>query len=75
MVVRYTIAGGKFVPGAPRQWAPVRLADTGVLTNYDLGVNDRYIVALLPARPSDAQAVNHVTLLRGLPGELKRRAP
>jgi serine/threonine-protein kinase len=75
MVVSYAIVGGRFVPGAPHQWTPIRLADTGVLTNYDLGVNDQYIVALLPARPPDAQAANHVTLIQGLPGELARKAP
>jgi Tol biopolymer transport system component len=75
MVVDYTITGGRFVPGAPRQWTPIRLADTGVLSNYDVGPNDRYIVALLPARPPDAQAANHITLIRGLRGELERKAP
>jgi Tol biopolymer transport system component len=74
-VVNYTIAGGKFVPGTPRQWTPIHLADTGVLSNYDLGPDDRYIVALLPARPHDAQAANHVTLIRGLRGELERKVP
>lgn len=74
-VVSHTIAGGRFVPGTPRRWTLIRLADTGVLSNYDLGPDERYIVALLPARPRDAQAANHVTLIRGLRGELERQAP
>ena len=75
MVVDYAITGGTLVPGRPRQWTSIRLADTGVLSNYDLGPHDRYIVALLPARPPDAEAGNHVTMIRGLRGELERKAP
>jgi hypothetical protein len=75
MVADYTVVDGKLVPGNPRPWAPVRLADTGVLPNYDVGADGRYIVALLPVPVPGAQTDNHVTLIRGLPSELRRRAP
>jgi serine/threonine-protein kinase len=76
MVAPYSTPGGRFVAGVPRQWAPVRLADTGVLPNFDLGIDDQHIVALLPAaRPDEAQTANHVTLMWNFADELRRRAP
>jgi serine/threonine-protein kinase len=74
MVVRYTARSGSFVPDAPRPWGPARLADTGVLPNFDLAPDGR-IVALIPAgAPVLPQQDNHVTLLTGFFGELARRA-
>ena len=75
MVVDYSVADQRFVPSTPRQWAPIELADTGVLPNYDLAGDDRHIIALLPARPDAEQAGTHVTLIGGLPEELRRKAP
>jgi serine/threonine-protein kinase len=74
MVAPYTVSNGRFAAGVPRQWTPVRLADTGVLPSFDVGVDDRHIVALLPAaRPAEAQAANHVTLMWNFADELRRR--
>jgi len=75
MVVDYSVADYRFVPSAPRQWAPIGLADTGVLPNYDLAGDDRHIIALLPARSDADQVGTHVTLIAGLPEELRRKAP
>jgi Tol biopolymer transport system component len=75
MAVKFTVAGGKFIPDAPRQWTAIELGDTGVLSNYDLGLDDGYIVALLPAPWDKAQASNHVTWIRDLSGEIRRKTP
>ena len=75
MAVGYTTAGGRFVPGQPRQWTPIRLANTDVFPNFDLGADDGYIIALLPAGSSEVQTANHVTLIRGLSDELRRKVP
>ena len=75
MVVSYAIAGKRFVAERPRQWTPIRLADTGVLPNYDLGADDRHIVALLPGPSHEAQASNHVTLIHSLADEVRRKSP
>lgn len=75
MSVSNTVVGGKFVASTPRQWSPIRLANTNVLSPYDVGVDDGYIVALLPSPLPNAQAENHVTLIHGLPSELKRKVP
>ena len=75
MTVSYTTVGGRFLPDAPRQWTPIRLANTGVLSNYDLGPDDRHIVALLPASSDGAQAENHVTRIQLLSDDIRRKAP
>lgn len=75
MSVTYRVEAGRFVPDRPRQWTPLRLADTGVLPNYNVGVDDASVIALLPQEQPDGQAANHVTLLRRFPEELRRRVP
>ncbi|HEX7120741.1 MAG TPA: hypothetical protein VF178_00135, partial [Gemmatimonadaceae bacterium] len=74
MVLEYSIEGGRFVPGTARQWTPIALADNGVLPSYDVGTDDRHVVALLPARSTGTQATNHVTLLRGLHDAIRSKA-
>ena len=74
MVVDYTVAGGQFIASRPRRWTSVDFADTGVLPNYDLYDDDRFVVALLPARANDAQAT-HVKLIVGLPERLRQKLP
>ncbi|MEP6729191.1 MAG: hypothetical protein ABJE10_01070 [bacterium] len=73
MVVRYVERAGSFVPDAPRAWGPARLADTGVLPNFDLAADGR-VVALIPAGGHALQQQDdHVTLLTGFFAELRRR--
>lgn len=76
MVASYTAAGDRFTATIPHQWTPVRLADTGVLPNFDVGMDDRHIVALLPATRADAsRSANHVTVVWNFPEELRQRVP
>lgn len=76
MVASYSVSGGRFIAGVPRQWTPVRLADTGVFPNFDLTPDDRHVVALLPAAsPNDGQIANHVTLIWNFADELRARLP
>jgi hypothetical protein len=72
MSARITVRNGRFDADAPRVWSEIRLADTGVLPNYDVGMDDGSIVALIPTMQP---AVNQVVLIRAFPEELKRRAP
>lgn len=72
MVVPFAKGRQGLEPGMPRRWSSIRLADTGVLPNFDIGPDDRTIVALLPVRP---HPINQVTLITGLPALLRRRAP
>lgn len=76
MVASYAIAGAKFVADRPRPWTERRLGDTGVLPNFDVTGDARYIVALIPAAPVGEKAVeNHVTLVFHVGDELGRRLP
>ena len=76
MVASYTINGATFVAGAPHQWTPVRLSDTGVLPGFDLLADGRRAVALLPASGFDeVETANHVTLVLDFLDELRRRVP
>ena len=76
MVVPYAIRAGTFVPGRPRQWTRVRLADTGVFPDYDLSRDGRHIVALVPAAQSgDMETSNHATMVLHFVDELRRRVP
>jgi len=76
MVAPYSIHDGTFVPGRPRQWTHVRLADTGVLPDYDLTRDGRHIVALVPAGQKDEmETSNHATMVLHFVDELRRRVP
>ena len=74
MFATYTIRDGAFVADTPREWTPARLADTGVLSNFDLDVDGRRILGLIPAGGSeDQQSRNHVTFMLNFSEEVRRR--
>ena len=72
MVVRYDSRTASFA-STPRQWSDVRLADTGVMPNFDLAPSDGRVLALLPAAPPSSQRENHATVLLGFFDEVRRR--
>ena len=59
MVASYTVKGDSFVADKPRVWSEKRLANFGLLANYDLAPDGKRIVALMPAetagRPEGAE--------------------
>jgi Tol biopolymer transport system component len=69
MVVTYSVRDGRFVAAAPREWAPIDLADTGVLPNFNVGPDGTSVIALLPERPA---APNQVRLVQGFSELLQR---
>ena len=72
--VRFTAKDGAFVTDTPRLWTTVRLADTGVLPNYDLAPDGSGVIALVPDSTSAAsQSENHVTVILNFFDELRRR--
>jgi Tol biopolymer transport system component len=74
MVSNYRVKGRAFQADDPRPWSKMRLADTGVLANYDVARDGRRIVGLLPVTdPGEQQSQNHVTLLTNFFDELRRR--
>lgn len=60
MAVRWAVRNGRFVAGPPREWTPVRLADTGVLPNFCLAGDADTVIALLPALRVDPNAMRLV---------------
>jgi serine/threonine-protein kinase len=76
MVVGYDDRDGVFRASAPRLWTPVRLADTGVLPNFDVTPDGRRILALLPVRTGeDGRGENQARMVIGFTKDLVRRLP
>ena len=72
MVAAYAAHEGAFSVVSLRQWSPRRLADTGVLANFDVSPEGR-VLALVPAlRPEERQTENHVTFLLNFFDEVRR---
>lgn len=73
MTATYSIRAGSFVVESVRPWSQIRLADTGVLSNFDFGPDER-LAALMPAeRDQDQRAQNRVTFMLHFPAEIRRR--
>jgi serine/threonine-protein kinase len=73
MAVEYELRDGRFVPGKVRQWTPVRLADTGVIANFDLDPLTDRLAGLVPAS-SEAESRRHrVTVVLHFADEVARR--
>jgi serine/threonine-protein kinase len=74
MVASFKVHGDAFVRGALQSWAPHVLADTGVLTNFDVAPDGERIAALMTAtRPENQQTANHVTVMLNFDDEVRRR--
>lgn len=72
MVVPYEVKNGTFNVGEPKEWTPERLADTGVIDNFD--VHGDRILGLVPAsREEDERTRNQVTVIRRFSDEVRRR--
>jgi hypothetical protein len=74
MVVPYTVRNGAFVSGKPREWTRVRLADTGVISNFDVHADGTRVLGLLPVdRDEDRRTRNQVTIVLNFDEEVSRR--
>jgi hypothetical protein len=74
MVVPYTVKDEAFVAGKPREWTSVRLADTGVISNFDVHADGTRVLALLPAdRDEDRRTRNQVSIVLNFNEEVRRR--
>ena len=73
MVVDYAASAAGFVPGTPRLWVDVRLADTGVLPNFDVAPDER-VAALVTPPQTGAQDEHHVTFIVNFLDEVRRRS-
>jgi len=74
MVATYAAKGSEFSVRSRRRWTETRLADSGVLANFDLSPEGDRILALVPAMTADEQqAQNHVTFMLNFADDLRRR--
>lgn len=73
MVTAYRVENGTFIAEKPRAWSPQRLADTGVLSNFDFDPDGTRVVALLPAAEAkDEQSPSHATFVLNFAREMHR---
>jgi hypothetical protein len=63
MIVTYVVQDGMFLPEKPRPWWSGQLADTGVLSNFELDREGTRVVALVPA-PSTREVGEAVIMPR-----------
>jgi len=74
MIVTYVVEAGTFLAEKPRPWWSGQLADTGVLSNFDLDRGGTRVVALVPAPSTRSrQSPNHVTVALNFSDEVRRR--
>ena len=74
MIVPYSEKNGAFVPGGPREWTSTRLADTGVINNFDVHPDGTRVLGLLPADlEADRHNRNYITVVLNFSEEVRRR--
>jgi hypothetical protein len=73
MIVAYSVKNGSFVAERPRPWTARILADTGVLSNFDVDPTGGRVLALMPAGSRHQQSPNHVTIRLNAADEVRRR--
>jgi Tol biopolymer transport system component len=74
MVASYTVKGDSFVADKPRVWSEMKIANVGLLANYDVAPDGKRIVALMPARTrEDQKAQTHVIFIENFFDEVRRR--
>ena len=72
MVVGYQVRNGTFIAGKPKEWTPVRLGDTGVISNFD--VHGDRILGLVPAAREEEERIrNQVTVMPRFSDEVRAR--
>ncbi|MBI3472988.1 MAG: hypothetical protein HY013_16650 [Candidatus Solibacter usitatus] len=60
----------------PRVWFGKQLANTGLVTNFDLAPDGRRFLVLMPAESSEPRETqSHVRLALNFFDEVRRRAP
>ena len=76
MVASYSVKGESFVADKPRVWSEKKIADIGLVSNYDLAPDGKRIAALMPVEtPEDQKAQSHVIFLENFFDEVRRKVP
>ena len=76
MVASYAVKSDTIAADKPRVWSEKRIANIGMIANYDLAPDGKRIAALMPADAAQGQqAQNHVIFLENFFDELRRKVP
>jgi Tol biopolymer transport system component len=74
MAAPYRVEAGSFVVETPKLWSSEQLAETGVVSNFDLSPDGKSVAALMPALDPDEQAPrNQVSFFLNFFPELQTR--
>jgi WD40 repeat protein len=74
MVVTYRVQDNLFEADTPKLWSNTRLANTGLVPNFDLDPAGNRFAVLMPAEgPEPAESERHETLLMNFFDEVSRR--
>ena len=73
MVVEYAAKGDSFVAGKPRLWSGKRLANVGLIGNFDLTPDGKRLAVLMPAGPEAQESQRHIMLLLNFFDEVRRQ--
>jgi serine/threonine-protein kinase len=71
MSAAWRVEGGRFQVDPPKQWTQVRLADTGVLSNYSMSPDGKVAVGLVWPGPQIERG-NRLTVVQDVFAELRR---
>lgn len=63
MTTEYRLEDGTIAFSTPTPWSPVRLADTGVIANYDVSPDGKRVLALVPADASAPSRASELSLV------------
>jgi serine/threonine-protein kinase len=74
MLANYTVQGDSFVADKPRVWSETRLADLGIILNYDVAPDGKRVLALMPSEAQKGERTpSHVTFMVNFADEIRRR--
>jgi hypothetical protein len=73
MTVDFRVEGGLFQAEAPRPWAAVQLADTGLGPGFDVAPDGRLVALMTPSGSSPPQPASEVTVIVSFFDEVQRR--
>jgi hypothetical protein len=73
MVVSYTVKGDAFIPEKPRLWSDKQVADTAVLSGFDVAPDGKHAAVLLSAKDAAQAPLNHLTFIVNFSEELQSK--
>jgi Tol biopolymer transport system component len=73
MVVSYTVKGDAFIPEKPRLWSDKQVADTAVLSGFDVAPDGKHAAVLSSAKDAAQAPLNHLTFIVNFSEELQSK--